>query len=199
MPSDNLPAVILAGGHSRRMGVPDKCLLKFGSESVLSRIIATLKPQVGEILINSNSDPERFKDFGLPVRADVLPGRLGPLAGVLTAMIWAEEHGHSHVVTVPGDVPFLPDDLICRMTAAAQFRRPVVLASGGRVHPTIGLWPVGLAERLDQTINSGVSRMLTWCRLVGAVELMYPPENTDHFLNLNTPADMEYAHTRHRA
>lgn len=199
MPSANMPAVILAGGRSQRMGVPDKCLLQIGSESMLSRIIATLKPQVGSLLINSNSNPERFKDFDVPVRGDVLPGRLGPLAGVLTAMTWAKEIGYSHVVTVPGDVPFLPDDLIVRMKAAGQYRRPVIVASGDRIHPTIGLWPVELAERLAQSMNAGVARMLVWCKIAGAVELLYPTDNTAYFSNLNTMTDLARAYACHGA
>ncbi len=137
------------------------------------------------------SDPIIFKEFGVPVRADVQSGRLGPLVGLLTAMIWAKEIGHDFVVTVPGDVPFLPDDLITRMSGAAGYRRPVVLASGDRVHPTIGLWPVALAERLAQNIGFGVTRMLAWCKAVGAIELLYPTDDPGYFLNLNTVEDLE--------
>src|SRR5690242_16158109 len=108
------PAVILAGGASRRMGVPDKCLLPLDGKPLLGHVLETLAPQVTDILLNTNSAPENFTIFGHEIRADVLPDRLGPLAGVLTGLLWAREiHPHArYLVSAPADAPLLPKDMV---------------------------------------------------------------------------------------
>ena len=44
--SPPLAGVLLAGGLSRRMGGGDKALLEIGGETILSRMIARVMPQV---------------------------------------------------------------------------------------------------------------------------------------------------------
>ena len=66
--------VILAGGRSSRMGGGDKCLLPLGGRPVLASVLARLKPQVSDIIINANGEASRFARFGLPVIADTVGG-----------------------------------------------------------------------------------------------------------------------------
>ena len=78
--------VLLAGGLSRRMGGGDKALRTLGGKTILERVIARARPQVSALLLNANGDPARFASYGLPVRADLVEGHAGPLAGILTGM-----------------------------------------------------------------------------------------------------------------
>ena len=75
--------VILAGGLATRMGGGDKGLKSVAGMPILTRVATRIGPQVERLIINANGDPERFVDFELPVIADDLPDRPGPLAGVL--------------------------------------------------------------------------------------------------------------------
>ena len=111
----DIPALILAGGRSSRMGGGDKGLMPLNGRPLLSHVLERIRPQASRLLINSNSDPSLFGDFGLPVQPDILPDRPGPLAGILTGLRWAAEHNASHLVTVPCDTPFLPHDLVQRL------------------------------------------------------------------------------------
>lgn len=181
------PAAVLAGGQSRRMGGGDKSFLPLGTATMLDRILARLLPQAGPVLINSNRDPALFSRFRRPVRGDVLPGCLGPLAGILTAMRWADGIGATQVATVPCDTPFLPDDLIARLAAAATHGGIVIAGSGGDIHPVIGLWPVELADRLEEALQNGQRRVQSWLDRVGFAVASF--ENRDAFRNLNTIAD----------
>src|SRR6185295_1713139 len=90
----NQPVIglLLAGGQSRRMGGGDKCLRRLGAETILARIIARVRPQVRQLLLNANGDPARFSDYRLPVVADSVEGFAGPLAGVLAGLDWAAAH-----------------------------------------------------------------------------------------------------------
>ena len=83
------PAVILAGGRSSRMGGGDKCLLPMNGKSLIAHVLAAIAPQTGDILINTNNDPAAYLKFGLPVLPDVISGFQGPLAGLLTGMLWS--------------------------------------------------------------------------------------------------------------
>ena len=104
--------VLLAGGLARRMGGLDKSLLSLGGERILDRIIARARPQVDNLILNANGDPERFSEFNLPVVPDVIGEFAGPLAGILTGMNWAQANvpGVEWVVSFATDAPFLPTD-----------------------------------------------------------------------------------------
>ena len=115
---------ILAGGLARRMGGGDKALRSIGGRTVLDRLLDRLAPQVARLILNANDDPDRFGALGLPVVADSLPDHPGPLAGVLAALEWtaATAPDVAWVVTVPGDAPFIPRDLVARLHAARRRR-----------------------------------------------------------------------------
>ena len=59
--------VILAGGLARRMGGGDKGRLMLQGQSMISRVVERLAPQVAQVGLNANGDPNRFEDLGLPV------------------------------------------------------------------------------------------------------------------------------------
>lgn len=199
---DRYAGVVLAGGQSRRMGGGDKGLLDLDGQSMLSRVIAALGPQVRTLAINANGDPARFAAFGLPVTPDTVAGFVGPLAGVLAGLRWAVAHapGATHVASVSADAPFLPDDLVARL-AAAIIDRPTAIAiarSGGELHPVIGLWPVLLADDLEAALTEGTRKVLAWTDRHGTVAVDFPfldaaGEQIDPFFNANTPAELDEA------
>src|SRR5262245_63659177 len=49
--------LVLAGGLARRMGGGDKALIRVGDETILSRTLARLTPQVEGVVLNANGDP----------------------------------------------------------------------------------------------------------------------------------------------
>jgi len=178
------------------MGGGDKCLLPFGAKPILAHVIAALGPQTSALLLSSNSDPARFADFGLPVLADAVPGFQGPLAGVLTGMLWCRRHHPhaSHVLSVAADMPRLPADLATRMVQSlARDRADIVIASDShRSHPVLGLWPVDLAERLDADLKQTTIRSLhRWLSAFRVASCAFPQEA---FLNINTREDLARGH-----
>ena len=154
-----LPAVILAGGRATRMGGGDKGLKPLAGRPMLSHIIERLKPQVGPVALNANGDPARFEAFGLPVIRDTVSGFAGPLAGVLAGMEWALRTGNSdHLVSVAGDTPFFPSDLVQGLAAARSKDSSISLASsGGRMHPAFAIWPLALRDDLVRFLAAGAS------------------------------------------
>ncbi|KJZ23103.1 molybdenum cofactor guanylyltransferase MobA [Tritonibacter mobilis] len=201
--------VILAGGLATRMGGGDKGLLSLGGESLLSRVIDRLSPQVAGLALNANGDAARFAGLGLPVVPDSIEGFAGPLAGVLAGLDWAAEQGATAIVTVAADTPFFPHDLVARLVAASDGQsHPLVLAttpksgdevlkSGGKGrvnrHPTFGLWPVALRDDLRAALTGGLRKVVLWTEQHGGREALFEAEPFDPFFNVNTPDDLARA------
>jgi molybdopterin-guanine dinucleotide biosynthesis protein A len=194
-PSPLPVGVLLAGGLARRMGGGDKPLRPLAGRPLLAHAMAALAPQCRALVLNANGDPARFAAFGLPVAPDTLPGHPGPLAGILAGMRWATAHhpDAADILTVSADTPFLPPDLATRL-AAARGTAPIACArSAGRVHPTIGLWPVSLADALEAALLAGARGVLAWATGLGLARADFPAALDDPFFNINTPDDLAAA------
>lgn len=185
MRADTLGCV-LAGGEARRMGGGDKTLRMLHGRPLLAHILARLAPQCAALAISANGDASRFAAYGLPVWPDATPG-LGPLGGVLAAL---EDSPLPFVLTVPGDAPFLPPDLVARLHAGRGAATVAQAASGGRGHPVIALWPRSLAPALRQALAEGERAVGRFAAAQGVARVEWPGEP---FLNINTPEDLARA------
>ena len=192
--------IILAGGLARRMGGGDKCLLQLNHETILSRVIKRLRPQVDAIALNANNDTSRFRDFGVIVIPDSIEGFVGPLAGVLAGMEWAASRGAKTIVTVAGDTPFFPYDLVPKLqSVGSRMKLPLVLAAtqnsdGCTVrHPTFGLWAVDLRDDLRHCLEIGMRKVILWTDKHHSHEAVFVESDTENFFNINAPEDLVIA------
>ena len=194
------PSIILAGGLARRMGGGDKPLLKIDGSPMLDHVIRRLKPQVSKIALNINGDPSRFSHYNIPTFPDTIQGFLGPLAGILSGLRWAQKSNANCIISVAADTPFFPCDLVEKLvTATADMEEPLALAvtrdENGKVlrHPTFGIWPVSLADHLEESLSQGLRKIVLWvdqhhCRLVDFDQSLFDP-----FFNVNSPEDLSKA------
>jgi molybdopterin-guanine dinucleotide biosynthesis protein A len=180
------------------MGGGDKCLLRLGQGCLLTQVIDRLRPQVDTLVLNANGEPARFRDFGLPVIGDGVPGHAGPLAGVLAGLEWAERSGYSHVVTVAADTPFFPHVLVDTLRAAAAGEQvPLAMAvtpgSDGGVdrQPTFAWWPVKLHGSLRKALEDGLRKIVQFTEPRGCAGAVFP--DPDAFFNVNTREDLTRA------
>lgn len=190
--------VVLAGGLARRIGGGDKPLCKIGGHTILSRVIARLEPQCERLFLSANGDPMRFASFGLPVIADGVKQHPGPLAGILAGLDWAAAHrpNTQWILSVPGDCPFLPRDLVVRLRQAvsAEDAELAVAASQGRSHPVIGLWKVALRDALREAlVVEGLRKVQVWTERYRVATVAWPDEPLDPFFNVNTVEDLAEA------
>ena len=189
--------LVLAGGLARRMGGGDKALLKIGSETILDRVLARLKPQCTGVILNANGDPARFAGFGLPVVADDIPDFAGPLAGILAGLEWAATNAPAEwVVSVPGDCPFVPRDLVAGLhKARSASSTPLACAkSGDWRHPVAGLWPVSLRADLRRALTEeGLHKIEAWTGRHGVAFAEWQDQPVDPFFNVNRPEDLAEA------
>jgi molybdenum cofactor guanylyltransferase len=190
--------IILAGGQGRRMGGVDKGSLLLAGQPMIAHVIGRLAPQVGRLAINANGRPERFAAFERPVLADLQAGYLGPLAGMLAGLRWAEglASAPSHAVFVPTDTPFLPRDLVSRLLAVAGAGIAMAESSGGSQQAAVAI-PVRLADDLDRHLTAGGRlSILGWLERHGTTPVRFPDHpgcGVDPFMNINTPEDLAEA------
>lgn len=195
-----LPAVILAGGASRRMGA-DKAMLMLEGETLLRRAHRRIARQARPVLVSRHGDDLSALPDATIIR-DAASAHEGPLAGILAALAHLRAHAPwaTHMVSIAVDTPFFPADLAGRLSAAGPSPDTIVLArSAGRIHPVFALWPLALRDALSNWLASGSNRRLMDfvsdhpCRTVD-----FPPISTedgavDPFFNINTPDDLDAA------
>lgn len=195
----NLPGLILAGGLSRRMG-SNKALKHLGDKPLLSHVIARIQPQVSYLALNApNGWPE---EFGLPVVPDTKQGHAGPLAGILAGLrhMGTVAPDATHMLTVPADSPFFPENLEPQLRSYITDDSTVIIAaSSGQVHPVFGLWPVAIADDLEQWLavdeNRRIRNFLARHTTLG---ISFPKvesaiSSIDPFFNINTPDELSIA------
>ena len=189
--------LLLAGGRSRRMDGANKLLCAISGARLFDRAITRLRPQVELVVVSANGNADDVSDGGLPVVEDGPFAGRGPLAGILAGLRWGQSVGGNDalVVSSPADTPFLPLDLVGRLTAAREAARTdtAVAASGDRVHHAIAVWPAVLADDLEAWLASGKSSavrdfLASKTSVTVTFAALYDP-----FFNINTPDDLERA------
>jgi molybdopterin-guanine dinucleotide biosynthesis protein A len=197
MQKPGIAGLVLGGGLSRRMG-EDKTQALFGGAPLLQVIADRIRPQVSALAVNLPADHPLAGDYrNLP---DTIADRPGPLAGVLAGML-AFSGETSHVLTVPGDAPFLPVDLVQRLARDLSSDEIVMAASNGREHPVVALWPTNLAQDLQSWLADPDQRRVRDFihrhpfRSVDFPLIERPGGHAqvDPFFNINTPADLLHA------
>lgn len=168
---ETIAAVILAGGHGRRLGGVDKALLPLAGKPLLAHVLARLRPQTTRMIISANGDADRFREFSLSVIADAAPDQ-GPLAGIAAGAraCTARWPDVTHILTVPVDTPLLPLDLAARLAEQAAIlpAQAAVAHADGRMHWTVALWPVDSAVAMhERVLHGGMRRLQDGLETVG--------------------------------
>lgn len=191
-------AAILAGGDGRRLGGTQKALVSVNGRRLFDHVYASLKDHVTPIALCVRSpapwvDSLGAENLGLAVLEDRPAPDRGPLGGIAAALIWASSLAPKidWVLTVPVDVPFLPCDLVDRLTAVDA--DAAVAKSGDHVHHTIAAWRPALAEGLISEISEHAVPIRRFQSMVHTIEVEWAVAGVDPFLNINTPEDLELA------
>lgn len=183
-----ITGVILAGGQGSRMGGVDKGLRELKGKPLVAWVLERFGPQVDEVLINANQNPEVYARFGHRVVADKIGGFAGPLAGLERGL---SEARHPLVATVPCDSPFLPADLVARLRAAldAQKSQLAVAKTGAQPHPVFCLCRRDVLPHLTQFLAGGGRKIDAWYATLKVAEVAFDDE-PDAFSNINTPDEL---------
>lgn len=181
------PAIlILAGGEGSRIG-GGKPLRLLGGRSLLDRAIDRATSWGEEVAIAARS-ASQLGEPALPVLLDE-SGLEGPLGGLASG-----HHLRGEVVlTIPCDMPFLPQDLPERLAGALGGHGAALAASGGRVHPVCGLWRTDALAEVHRYAASGRRSLVGFAERIGYAAAEW---TGDPFFNVNSPQDLAEAEHR---
>jgi len=188
-PNERVTGIVLAGGKGSRMGGVDKGLQLLRGKPMVEWVLARITPQVSEIIINANQNVPRYAKYGHRVVSDQIGGYAGPLAGLHAGLNIAK---HPIVVTVPCDSPFLPDDLVSRLSTRLGQNHLAVAKTGDQPHPVFSLMKREVRESLEAFLASGGRKIDAWYAALTVVEVSFDDE-TDAFRNINTLDELKGA------
>ena len=190
MNENNILAVILAGGKSKRFG-QEKSQVKLGDKTLLEHTLYKIKSKFNKILIVTNNN--KIKDY--TTINDCIDGQLGPLAGVLSAMKWIEKNKYSYnwVATFPCDTPFFNISIIEEFIKFSKLNDNLLyfIQSKGKRHNIFGLWSLKLIEILEKDIiENNFRKVEEWANKIGVKTIEVSHDNMDSFFNINTKNDL---------
>jgi molybdopterin-guanine dinucleotide biosynthesis protein A len=199
---------VLAGGRSSRMG-RDKATIRLpgpdGSATLLERTLALFDGLCGTAYVSVRQ--------GSPACADLSEDRLvfdegpeiGPMGGILSVLGRAGRDGFEAVLFLACDLPFAGREHLVRLLRQRELRPEGTLVTAlrrdeaSRPEPLCAVWETASLPLLEKARDQGrfsLSRALPEARwqAVGC-----PPGGGELGLfNMNTPADLAQALTRHR-
>jgi molybdenum cofactor guanylyltransferase len=186
--------VILAGGRATRMGGRDKGLLQLAGKPMVEWVMAALKPQVADIIINANRNLDAYAAYGYRVVSDKLHGFCGPLAGIASSM---ESASTPYIVTTPCDSPLVPLDLAHRLYQALHVNRAEISVAhnGERLQPVFALLTCTLSSSLLSYLEAGERKIDTWYSR-HKLAIVDFSDSVDAFININTPAEIQAVESR---
>ncbi|WP_294615669.1 molybdenum cofactor guanylyltransferase MobA [uncultured Gilliamella sp.] len=182
---DKLPitAIVLAGGKSSRMNGNDKGLLLLNGKPLYQHVIDHIKYQTDSIMINCNRNFEQYQKAGYPIFADDFKGYLGPLSGIYSGLL------HSPTLWnlfVSCDTPFLPDNLITRLSKHIATNQAVYPFDGKYNHPTILLINKTVTQQLKAYLEQGDRKLMVFLEQINAQSVDFSDKALG-FVNINTP------------
>ena len=188
--SGKLAVAVLAGGDGIRIGGA-KPLIRLGGKTLIMRALDHARRWSNLVVVVIRSS-DQLGEHDWPWIADAA-GIEGPLAGLAAALEWACRMGADALVTIPCDMPFLPDDLATRLQDEAGEHDAAVASSGGELHPVCSLWRNAAIYEFPRYCASGRRSLRGFAEQLGFAEVVWPAEPSDPFFNVNSPDDLAAA------
>ena len=197
MNDNNILAVVLAGGQSKRFG-EDKNQAKLGNLTLLEHVLAKVTKKFEKILIISNQSLNLKTLNSITIIPDCIKGNLGPLVGVLTAMKWIKKNNKQYqwIATFPSDTPFFDTSIIEKYKNRINLNESLLYfaRSKQKRHNIFGLWSVKLMDTLENDlINNNFRKVEKWADKIGVETINVKIDKFDPFFNINTKEDLEEA------
>ncbi|SVB05844.1 uncharacterized protein METZ01_LOCUS158698 [marine metagenome] len=197
MNDNNILAVVLAGGQSKRFG-EDKNQAKLGNLTLLEHVLAKVTKKFEKILIISNQNLNIKTLNSITIVPDCIQGNLGPLVGVLTAMKWIKKNNKQYqwIATFPSDTPFFDTSIIEKYKSRINLNESLLyfVRSNQKRHNIFGLWSVKLMDTLENDlINNNFRKVEEWADKIGVETINVKIDKFDPFFNINTKTDLKEA------
>lgn len=193
-PIPGLAGLVMAGGHSSRMG-KDKALLRLGNGPSLLELscskIACLAPVWHVSCARGRSRP------GYPCLEDSLEN-FGPLAGILKGLENALEHNCHALLVLACDLPLMTVSLLANLwelyirtghKLLAVYQNP----ESGVLEMQAALYNVQALPLFQKAAREGRRKLSAVIPVDDRLVLQYSTALEPCFLNCNSPSDLEKA------
>ncbi|MBN8202054.1 molybdenum cofactor guanylyltransferase [Bacillus sp. NTK034] len=186
--------IILAGGHSSRMG-ENKALLKIGGKRVIERIADQLSSILPHIIIVANKQ-EDYRFLGLPLVSDHWKEK-GPLAGIHAGL---SESGTQNNLIVACDMPFISGELARLLLEQLNQHQASVPEIEGQLHPLFAAYRKDAKDAAERALRENKLRIRQFLQEIDAAILKEDQLNemgflykNAHFFNMNRPEEYQLA------
>lgn len=185
-------SIILAGGHSTRMGT-NKGILPLGEKFVIEYIIDEMHTITGEVIINSN-DPATYSYLELPVVKDNFIDQ-GPLAGIEAALSQVDA---DIFLCSACDTPFINRHVYRYLLKQLARYDAVVPVYKDKLHPLSGIYDKKVWPKLQTQLSNGerkVSLLFDHINVnyVDTFPKIAINDLEKHFFNMNDPLQYKEA------
>jgi molybdenum cofactor guanylyltransferase len=187
--TDSIPlnGLVLAGGHSSRMG-RDKARLRYHEESQLDRTASLLAAVCDRVFVSCRSEQlDRYSDSGIPTIADNYLD-MGPLSGLFSAQRHAS--GAAWLVAAC-DLPFIDEPVIAMLAKARnpyRFATAFIAGDKGRPEPLLSIYEPKSRRRLLERHAAGNDSLRSFL-MDSRVQLVEAGEPSK-LCNVNDPHEM---------
>ena len=195
MKDHKILGVILAGGKSSRFG-SNKSLSNLKNFKLIEHVIQKLNKKFDEILIVSNDSKLIFENKKINIIKDCIEGYLGPLAGVLSAIKYANNSKkYQWIMTFPCDTPFFDEIIIDKMIEKTTNSKEkiIFIKDKKQRHNIFGTWSTSLEKILEEDLANSYRKVDLWADKIGCSFIEKDLKNENEFLNINTKEDLLFA------
>ena len=187
---ETILVVILAGGEGRRIGggKPER---RLAGKALLEHAIAKAASYSQAVAISAGMGAHLPRgDYTIiHDQGDVQ----GPIAGLMAALKFALAQGSDHVLIIPCDTPFLPEDLPQRLDEALGDANAAVARCAEQLHSACSLWRTEAGDLLPEYLAQGRRSLIGFAEMAGYVAVDWPSSDADRFMNINTADDLSRA------
>jgi molybdopterin-guanine dinucleotide biosynthesis protein A len=190
----NIDAFILSGGRSSRMG-QDKSLLPFrGFETLIQYQYEKLSKIFENVCISSKEDKFDFLQDKSALILDTHSISSPMIA--LEAICKSAKTQKVFIITV--DTPLVSTHTIQTLIDKAwknDTKITIAKDAQGRVHNLCGVFDTSILSDIQECISQDIHKINYLVKKVGYEEIVF--EDSEEFLNLNTPSDYQKAIQTH--
>jgi len=184
----DVTGVILAGGHSSRMG-SNKALLPYCGGRFIEAIHRQFRGLFRDVLVVTNR-PEQYAFLDCPLVPDIHAG-MGALAGLQSGLFHSQT---PHIFAVACDMPYLNDNLIRALVTRRHQADVVIPESEHGLEPLHAVYGRTCLPHMETALRTGRRRIVSFFDAVAVLrferhQVVAIDPAFDSFRNINTPDD----------
>lgn len=188
---NNISAVIMAGGASRRFNGLIKTKIVVDGRTILSRLIDVLEDIFDEIIIVTNT-PEEFKEY---TKYNIIGDQFlnkGPLGGIHAAL---NETDKEAIFVIAGDMPFPDKEIILNeIDFYSNNNGDIIIPRINKfIEPLHGIYKKTILRMMEEYLEAGNDCAIREFIKKSDVRFFEPGESDKSkkaFTNINSPADL---------